>query len=745
MPSSRHRQVCLLFFVFVALLLQGCGSSQESVFTAADTTRTLKALEVTPSSGSLVTGTSLQLRATGVFSDDSRLELTSQVVWTSSDTKRVEVEDDGTARGVSAGSATVSAQIAGVSAQVTLTVRDADLEQIEVTPADLVLPSGLTRQFTATGRFSDGTFQDLSSSVEWESLTPEVASVSNVSPTRGQVRALESGTSVIRANFPQRSLSGEATIEVSAATLQSLEISTDLTVLFPGFSTQLRAVGHYSDGTAPDVTESVRWVSLDPTNGSVSDATGSKGRFIALSDPPSGTVRVQVELEGVTATFDLTILDVVVNSLSIYPPTALSSLGSRRQYTATAILSSGFVIDVTDQVTWSSDSADVTIASDDNELSKAGEAVVELSGSSNQTVEIRASLGTRSSSSTLTINSFAYVLEDTPPYRVSMYRIDAATGSLTSLGEPAVSSGTWAAAIAVDPTGRFAYVSQAQGGGFPAGFLAVYSIDPGTGVLTLRPDQFKARISPRAIAFGPIGTYLTCLYAANYLDDSVSAMAMDFGSGALTRLGSGAAMGPPHTEGPNPIAVHPNGRFVYTSNLLSESVSVYEVDGDTGAVTFSSKISPGYGDPSNIALDPTGRYAFVGFQRDTTSRVAMYEIDETTGALGATPLNSQANLSSVQQVVVDPSGQFVYATLAEGLVRAYIVNDPVRGFLAIANGGDTGDRADRLAFEASGRFLYVTNFPENVIAMFGKNSVNGGLANPVFFPSSGPRAIATTP
>lgn len=739
MPSSLRRQICLLLFFFIATLLQGCGSSQDNyVFTATET-RTLRALEIAPASASLVSGTSLQLRATGVFSDNSRLELSRQVAWTSSNTETVEVGEDGTARGVSAGSATISAEIAGVSAQATLTVRDATLEQIEVTPAGLTLPSGLTRQFTATGRFADGTSQDLTSSVEWESQTPEVASVSNVSPTRGQVTALEPGTSVIRARFTAGGVSGETTIEVSAATLQSLEITADSTELLPGLSTQLHAVGRFSDGTTPDVTESVRWVSLDPTSGTVSDATGSKGRFTASSDPASTSVRIEATLDGVASILDLTILDAVAESLTISPSTALSSLGSRRQYTATANYSNGAAVDVTDQVTWSSDNADVTISSEDGE---SGKAVVALSGSSNQTVKIGASLGGLSSSSTLTINGFAYALEEVPPYGVSMFRLDATSGSLTSLGESATSSGSFAVAIAVDPTGRFAYVSQAQGGGYPPGFLAVYSIDPISGALTLLPSQFKAKSSPRAIAFDPTRNYL---YAANYLDDSVSAMAINVATGALTRLGPGPVMGPPNTDGPNSIAVHPSGRFVYTTNLLTASLSVFEVDETTGTVNFMSKVPLGFGTPSSVVVDPTGKCAFVGFQNATSSRVVMYGIDETTGALSSTPLNSQVNLSAVNQVIVDPSGKFVYATLSDGLVRAYVINDPVRGFLAIANGSDVGNRATNMAFDGTGRFLYVTNSLENTIAMFERNSVTGALTNPVFFSSTAPGSIATTP
>ena len=57
---------------------------------------------------------------------------------------------------------------------LTLTTASAALSSIAVTPANPTIAKGLTQQFTATGTFSDGTTQDLTSPVTWASATPSV-------------------------------------------------------------------------------------------------------------------------------------------------------------------------------------------------------------------------------------------------------------------------------------------------------------------------------------------------------------------------------------------------------------------------------------------------------------------------------------------------------------------------------------------------------------------------------------------
>src|SRR5437867_12219155 len=76
----------------------------------------------------------------------------------------------GLATSVAAGGPiTITATLGLVSGNTTLTVTAATLTSIAVTPTNPSIANGTTRQFTATGTFSDSRTQDLTTQVTWSS------------------------------------------------------------------------------------------------------------------------------------------------------------------------------------------------------------------------------------------------------------------------------------------------------------------------------------------------------------------------------------------------------------------------------------------------------------------------------------------------------------------------------------------------------------------------------------------------
>jgi len=76
---------------------------------------TLLSIAVTPQGPTVTTGRSLQLTATGNYSDGSTLDLTAQVDWSSSDSTRATVSATGQVSGVASGAARFTANKAGLS------------------------------------------------------------------------------------------------------------------------------------------------------------------------------------------------------------------------------------------------------------------------------------------------------------------------------------------------------------------------------------------------------------------------------------------------------------------------------------------------------------------------------------------------------------------------------------------------------------------------------------------------------
>jgi uncharacterized protein YjdB len=90
------------------------------------TTAKLASLEISPATSSVSVGTTVVLKAYGVYSDGSKIEVTSSATWTSSDTSVATVSSAsgtaGQATAVKTGTATISATYGGFTGKATLTV-----------------------------------------------------------------------------------------------------------------------------------------------------------------------------------------------------------------------------------------------------------------------------------------------------------------------------------------------------------------------------------------------------------------------------------------------------------------------------------------------------------------------------------------------------------------------------------------------------------------------------------------------
>ena len=110
---------------------------------------------------------------------------------------------------------------------------------------------------------------------------------------------------------------------------------------------------------------------------------------------------------------------------------------------------------------------------------------------------------------------------------VSMYTVDASTGTLTANGTIAARNSPYS--VTVDPTGRFAYAATGTG-------VSMYTINADTGALMANGNIFT--VAGRSIAVDP-----TCrfVYVANNGSANVSMFTINPSTGALTSNGTIAA------------------------------------------------------------------------------------------------------------------------------------------------------------------------------------------------------------
>src|SRR5260370_29804272 len=119
----------------------------------------LQSITVTPASPALAKSTTLQFIATGNYTDSTQ-DLTNTVTWTSSAPAVAVINPTGVAQSLITGSTTIQAATNGLSSNpVTLTVTDAKLVSLAVTPSPASVNAHNTPQFNALGTYSDGALQ----------------------------------------------------------------------------------------------------------------------------------------------------------------------------------------------------------------------------------------------------------------------------------------------------------------------------------------------------------------------------------------------------------------------------------------------------------------------------------------------------------------------------------------------------------------------------------------------------------
>src|SRR2546425_742160 len=118
-------------------------------------TAPVAAVTVTPSSGTVAIGQTVQLTATP--RDASGNPLTGRAIgWSSSDNTIATVSSTGLVTGVVAGAVTITATSEGQSGTASITVSGVPVASVTVSPASASVPAGQTQQLTATLKDADG-------------------------------------------------------------------------------------------------------------------------------------------------------------------------------------------------------------------------------------------------------------------------------------------------------------------------------------------------------------------------------------------------------------------------------------------------------------------------------------------------------------------------------------------------------------------------------------------------------------
>jgi DNA-binding beta-propeller fold protein YncE len=252
------------------------------------------------------------------------------------------------------------------------------------------------------------------------------------------------------------------------------------------------------------------------------------------------------------------------------------------------------------------------------------------------------------------------------------------------------------------------------------------------GALTL------ALLAPAGPASGQT-TRPRVLYVTNLDGQSIAMFTVDRQTGALATLGSPLPAG---TE-PRGVVATPDGRFVYVADL--GQVLVYSV-ARSGALTALDP-APADGDPFGLAMAPDGRTVYASSQG--TDRVSPFSVGADGRLTPLPPVPSGG--TNPRGVAVSPDSRFVYVSngLRDPATPGTLAIFAVLGdrSLKLLKSIDIGRFGAGITISPDGGFLYVDSQASNEVHGYrrGADGLLTELAgSPVVSPND-PEGIVITP
>jgi hypothetical protein len=295
------------------------------------------------------------------------------------------------ATGSSSGTANITASFAtpgGTPAQAStpLNVTSGQLASISIVPGSAAVPMDGSRQFLATGNFSDGTLEDLSLIASWSSSDDAITIVSPFGFTAANGPGQTDVSAGLVDPISGSTITGSGQVVVNPAALARIDICA-ATVSNPiqncppldppqqqpppslGNQTQfgLVAIGTFTDGSRQDLTDAVHWSSQDPGFTTASDdpgipgiATGVGHRGV-LSGNAAGTATINASSPPISGSTIVEVSSATLQNLTIKPANGIVTLGQPQQLKVVGTFSDGSSQDVTSSVQWLSLNPDIAI------------------------------------------------------------------------------------------------------------------------------------------------------------------------------------------------------------------------------------------------------------------------------------------------------------------------------------------------------------------------------------------------
>lgn len=311
-------------------------------------------------------------------------------------------------------------------------------------------------------------------------------------------------------------------------------------------------------------------------------------------------------------------------------------------------------------------------------------------------------------------------------------RLNVATGAVECVDvQPGIENPTF---LVIDPSGEHLYAACEKVSG--DGVVTAYAIN-GNGALTLLNSAHTGGAGPCHLQVDQTDSYVV---VANYFGGSVSLLPIQ----ANGSLGARTDFVQHHGSSVNPerqrqahahcVMIDGANTLVYVCDLGMDAIVVYRIDHATGRLIEQPDLSvpaePGDG-PRHFAFHPASAHAYA--VNELGSSVSAYDYDAATGALTVTQRISTLPVawsgdSTCADIHVSPDGRFVYASnRGHNSIAAFAVESATGRLTPLGHTPTRGEIPRNFLITPDGRFLLAANQNSGSIVTFRVDRASGEL------------------
>lgn len=269
----------------------------------------------------------------------------------------------------------------------------------------------------------------------------------------------------------------------------------------------------------------------------------------------------------------------------------------------------------------------------------------------------------------------------------------------------------------------------------PGGAVFAFKVDDETGSLEMINAESSLAGAPCHVTTDAEGRFV---FAANYSGGNVISLPIrkDGGVAPVVSLIQHEGAGPnkqrQEKAHAHSVDMDPKGRLL-VCDLGVDRVFIYNVDPDTGELAQHAALTlaPGSG-PRHLALHPENGCLYVLNELASTISVFTYDEEQGDGEIQQTITTLPegfAEQNTTAEIIIDPSGRFVYASNRGHNSIAVFAIDPETGKLTFVERESSGGEWPRcFGIDPSGRFLVSANQYTDNVALYRIDQETGELS-----------------